>query len=121
MAFRVVKNRQGWLEKNWTELKELEKCNNGYIQVYRRQNDSFDIIIYGKGKYKRYKLHLRCSWKKPSIPPQFVLINKDEIEKTNHPHLTSLYSCLKIPWTPNTPLSFIIDAIKNVWWRPAAE
>jgi|YelNatPaOPRAMG01_1025707.scaffolds.fasta_scaffold07961_5 hypothetical protein len=120
MAFRVIKSRQGWLEKNWAELKALEKSNSGYIQVYRR-SDSFDIIIHGKGQYKKYKLHLRCSWKKPSIPPQFMLLNKDEIEKANHPHLKSVYSCLKIPWTPNTSLAFIIDAIKNVWWHPATD
>ncbi|MEM2741983.1 MAG: hypothetical protein QXD95_07540 [Nitrososphaeria archaeon] len=121
MALQAVKNRQGWLDKNWSDLKELEKKNSGYIQVHRRQSDTFDIVIYGKGKFKRYKLHLRCYWKKPSIPPKFMLVNKDEINNTDHPHLTSLYGCLKIPWTPNTPLSLIVDAVKNVWWHPATD
>jgi len=119
MATRIIRTgKQGWLEKNYEDLKRLEVQSQGYVQVYKHKVDSFDVIILGKGRYKRFKLHLRCTWSKPSIPPNFNLVNKAELTSTGHPHLTTIHGCLKVPWTPNTSLTSIVEAIKEVWWHP---
>ncbi len=121
MAARVFRlGRKGWLERNFAELKRLEAQNPKYLQVrrYRGRPDTYDIRIKGRGKFRRYKLHLRCTWPTPSIPPKFILVNRREIASANHPHITEIYACLKVPWTPNMSLASIVETIKEVWWNP---
>jgi len=116
---QIRKGYEGWLQRNYKDLKTLEAQHRGDIVVTASKNKgNYRITIRGKGRFRNHKLELACYWPIPATPPTFQLLNTTELAQANHPHIRDIYWCLKAPWTPKKPLSAVVRDILKVWWTP---
>jgi len=105
-----------FFEVAWMGLKNMEAVKKRKVKIKRIRSNVFDIIARGRGRFASKKIHLRCIMDGPSFPPKFRIVNAKELK--DHPHLNDVYACLKVPWSPSSPLYEVVEAILKVWWYP---
>jgi len=119
MASEITyEGRKGWLRQNYETVKSVVSKYPHLISFSHSADYSqFTFRIRGQGRFSGSQLIISSYQPYPGLPPKFELLNKSEIGRLKHHHITEVYWCLKAPWTPNTPISVPLRAILHAWWK----
>jgi hypothetical protein len=113
------KGYQGWLQRNYEDLLDFKEKYDDYVEVTPSEDyKSFTMVIKGKGKFANSKLKILCSYPSPAQPPSYKILNREELEHLDHPHIKAIYVCIGAGWTPSTPITAPLEAITTTWWYP---